>query len=114
MRREVGLWRTAGYPEATRVTRELLAYWFPDHDDSPVKKLFFAQREAVETAIWLNEVAGRSNAGTHILNQLREGQQAVSPHAADQLPRIAFKMATGTGKTVVMAALILYHYLNCQ
>lgn len=114
VRKEVGQWRTAGYPEATRVTRELLTYWFPDHDDSPVKKLFFAQREAVETAIWLNEVAGRSNAGTHILNQVRAGQQSVSPHAADQLPRIAFKMATGTGKTVVMAALILYHYLNRQ
>lgn len=114
LRREVSQWRTVGYPDATRVTRELLAYWFPDQDESPVKKLFFAQREAVETAIWLNEVAGRSNAGSHILSQLREGQQSVSPHAADHLPRIAFKMATGTGKTVVMAALILYHYLNRQ
>jgi type III restriction enzyme len=114
LRREVSQWRTAGYPDATRVTRELLAYWFPDLDESPVKKLFFAQREAVETAIWLNEVADRSNAGSHIINQLREGQQSVSPHAADHLPRIAFKMATGSGKTVVMAALILYHYLNRQ
>ncbi len=114
VRREVSQWRAVDYPEATRVTRELLTYWFPDYDDSPVKKLFFAQREAVETAIWLNEVAGRSNAGTHILNQLREGQQSVSDKAADHLPRIAFKMATGSGKTVVMAALILYHYLNRQ
>ncbi len=114
VRREVGQWRAAGYPEATRVTRELLAYWFPDLEDSPVKKLFFAQREAVETAIWLNEVAGRSNAGTHLLNELRAGQQSVSDNAEDHLPRIAFKMATGTGKTVVMAALILYHYLNRQ
>lgn len=114
LRREVGQWRSTGYPDATRVTRELLAYWFPDQDESPVKKLFFAQREAVETAIWLNEVAGRSNAGSHILNQLREGQQSVSPHPTDHLPRLAFKMATGTGKTVVMAALILYHYLNRQ
>ena len=114
LRQEVGLWRAAGYPDATRVTRELLAYWFPDEDESPRKKLFFAQREAVETAIWLNEVAGRSNAGSHIMSQLREGQQSVSDHAADHLPRIAFKMATGSGKTVVMAALILYHYLNRQ
>jgi len=114
LRREVGQWRAAGYPEATRVTRELLAYWFPDHDDSPVKKLFFAQREAIETAVWLNEVAGRSNAGSHLLGLLREGQQSVSGQAADQLPRLAFKMATGTGKTVAMAALILYHYFNRQ
>ena len=112
LRQEVGQWRAAGYPDATRVTRELLAYWFPDHDESPVKKLFFAQREAVETAIWLNEVAGRSNAGTHLLSELRASQQSVSPHPADHLPRLAFKMATGSGKTVVMAALILYHYLN--
>ncbi|NML65551.1 DEAD/DEAH box helicase family protein [Hymenobacter sp. RP-2-7] len=114
LRREVGQWRAAGYPEATRVTRELLTYWFPDHDDSPVKKLFFAQREAIETAVWLNEVAGRSNAGSHLLGLLRAGQQSVSAQVADQLPRLAFKMATGTGKTVVMAALILYHYLNRQ
>jgi type III restriction enzyme len=114
LRREVAQWRAAGYPEATRVTRELLAYWFPDLDESPVKKLFFAQREAIETAIWLNEVAGRSNAGSHLLRLLREGQQSVSGQAGDQLQRIAFKMATGTGKTVVMAALILYHYFNRQ
>ncbi|MDO7877135.1 DEAD/DEAH box helicase family protein [Hymenobacter sp. ASUV-10] len=112
VRKEVAQWRTTSYPDTTRVTRELLTYWFLDHSDSPRKKLFFAQREAVETAIWLNEVAARSNAGTHILNQLRQGQQSVSGQAADHLPRIAFKMATGSGKTVVMAALILYHYLN--
>ena len=114
VRQEVGQWRAAGYPDATRVTRELLACWFPDHEESPVKKLFFAQREAVEAAIWLNEVASRSNAGTHILNELRAGQQSLSAQPADHLPRIAFKMATGTGKTVVMAALILYHYFNRQ
>ncbi|GAB2767795.1 type III restriction enzyme [Hymenobacter luteus] len=111
IRKEVGQWRAAGYPDTTRVTRELLAYWFPD-SDSPKKKLFFAQREAVETAVWLNEVAARSNAGTHVLNQLRLGQQTASSQPTDQLPRVAFKMATGTGKTVVMAGLILYHYLN--
>ena len=112
LRREVGQWRAANYPDATRVTRELLAYWFPSDGDSPKKKLFFAQREAIETAVWLNEVATRSNAGTHLLGLLRAAQQSVSGQAADQLPRIAFKMATGTGKTVVMAALVLYHYLN--
>jgi len=78
------------------------------------KKLFFAQQEAVETAIWLNEVAEKSNAGQHILNLLRNGQQTVSADIADQLPRIAFKMATGSGKTVVMACLICYHYFNRQ
>jgi len=60
-----------------------------------------AQQESVETAIWINEIAEKSNAGQHILNILRNGQKTVSDDSADQLPRIAFKMATGSGKTVV-------------
>ena len=66
----------------------------------------------METAIWLNEIADRSNAGTHALNRLAEAQRTVSNDAAHVLPRVAFKMATGSGKTVVMACLILYHFLN--
>ena len=113
-RKEVGLWRKANYPNTTRVTKELLTFWFNNPERLVTKKLFFAQQEAVETAIWLNEVAEKSNAGQHILNLLRNGQQTVSEDAADQLPRIAFKMATGSGKTVVMACLICYHYFNRQ
>ncbi len=113
-RKEVGLWRTTNYPNTTRVTKELLTFWFNNPERLVTKKLFFAQQEAVETAIWLNEVAEKSNAGQHILNLLRNGQQTVSDDAADQLPRIAFKMATGSGKTVVMACLICYHYFNRQ
>jgi type III restriction enzyme len=113
-RKEVGLWRTANYPNTTRVTKELLTFWFNNPERLVTKKLFFAQQEAVETAIWINEVAEKSNAGQHILNLLRNGQQTVSDDPADQLPRIAFKMATGSGKTVVMACLICYHYFNRQ
>jgi type III restriction enzyme len=113
-RKEVGLWRSALYPNTTRVTKELLHYWFNNPERPVTKKLFFAQQEAVETAIWLNEVAEKSNAGQHILNLLHSGQQKVSEDTADQLPRIAFKMATGSGKTVVMACLICYHYFNRQ
>ena len=106
-------WRQSGYRGVTsRVTRDLLAYWFANPEREPHQKLFFAQQEAVETAIWLNEVAEKSNAGTHILGQLRQRQQTAGDAAADQLPRQAYKMATGAGKTVVMACLILYHYLN--
>ena len=113
-RNEVGKWRNENYPNTTRVTKELLDYWF-NNPDRPINMyLFFAQREAIETAIWLNEVAERSNAGTYILSNLRKGQHSVSFDADDQLPRIAFKMATGTGKTVVMACFILYHYFNRQ
>lgn len=113
-RKEVGAWRKNNYPNTTRVTHELLTFWFNNPERIVTKKLFFAQQEAVETAIWLNEVAEKSNVGTRILSMLQERQQSVSNNSADQLPRIAFKMATGTGKTVVMACLICYHYFNRQ
>lgn len=113
IRKEVGQWREAAWPHTTRVTRELLEFWFANTERQHDKRLFFAQREAIETAAWLNEVAGKSNAGQHLLNCLK-GANRVSETPGLNLPRIAFKMATGTGKTVVMAALILYHYFNRQ
>ncbi len=114
IRNEVGIWREQKYPNTTRVTRELLSFWFMNPDRSAVRKLFFAQREAIETGIWLNEVADKSNAGQHILSELKAAQKVESGDEHAQLPRIAFKMATGTGKTVVMGCLILYHYFNRQ
>ena len=113
-RKEVGKWRLEKYPNTTRVSRELLQFWFSNPDRHAMQKLFFAQQESVETAIWLNEVADKSNAGQNILNKLRSGQMSVGNESENQLPRIAFKMATGTGKTVVMACFILYHYFNRQ
>jgi type III restriction enzyme len=116
IRKEVGSWRLSNYssPPPTRVTKELLEYWFLNPERQPEQKLFFAQREAIETAIWLNEIAARSNAGHHILNKLRECQFVSDENPSYNLMRIAFKMATGTGKTVVMGALILYYYFNRQ
>jgi len=111
-RKEVGKWREDKYPGTTRVTKELLNFWFENPERHALIRLFFAQREAVETAIWLNEVAEKSNPGQHILNILFHGQQSISDDRLEQLPRIAFKMATGTGKTVVMGLIILYHYFN--
>lgn len=113
-RHEVKSWRKENYPNTTRVTRELLRFWFNNPERIVTKKLFFAQQEAVETAVWLNEAAEKSNAGQNILNILKSGQKSVGSDSANQLPRIAFKMATGTGKTVVMACLICYHYFNRQ
>jgi len=116
LREQLAAWRAGGYAGITsRVTRDLLAYWFNNPERQPHQQLFFAQREAVEAAIWLNEVADKSNPGTHVLNQLRAAQASVGDPALTLppcLPRVAFKMATGTGKTVVMACLLLYHYLN--
>ncbi|MCI0541611.1 MAG: DEAD/DEAH box helicase family protein [Verrucomicrobiales bacterium] len=111
LRREVGAWRQAKYPQTTRITRELLHFWFLNAERDMTQSLFFAQREAIETAIWLNEIAEKSNVGQHILRQLEEARK-VSVSSENNLPRIAFKMATGSGKTVVMGALTSYHYFN--
>ena len=92
----VGEWRAAGYPGVTsRVTLELLGYWFANPQRPSWQQLFFAQRETVETAIWLNEVADKSNPGTHVLGQLRLAQETVGQATADDdaanvLPRVAF------------------------
>ena len=113
LRDEVKKWRVEKYPATTRVTKELLDFWFDNPERPAHRKLFFAQREAVETAIWLNEIASKSNAGQNILNKLGKAQKI---NGADEvnLPRIAYKMATGSGKTVVMAMQILYHFFNRQ
>lgn len=113
IREEVKKWRNNGYPQTTRVTRELLQFWFCNSERPNNLRLFFCQREAIETAIYFNEVADRDpNMGRHLLRLLDERQNSVSDDADYVLPRTAFKMATGTGKTVVMAMLILYNYLN--
>ncbi len=111
LRREMSAWRAASYPQTTRITRQLLQFWFLNPGRDMTQRLFFAQREAIETAIWLNEVAEKSNVGQHILRQLGEAQK-VSASPENNLPRVAFKMATGAGKTVVMGALIAWHYFN--
>lgn len=106
-------WRENHYPKVTRVTRDLLEYWFCNPEREIDKSLFFCQREAIETAIWFNEVAPRDpNIGRALLHELDTRRQTISDNYYDVLPRTAFKMATGTGKTVVMAMLILYHYIN--
>jgi type III restriction enzyme len=104
IRERVDRWRQGGYVDVTPVTRRLLAYW---SDPAREKKLFFCQREAVETAVYLAEVAARYG-DAWIENYLRERN---AEHNAG-VPRIAFKMATGSGKTVVMAMLIAWQALN--
>ncbi|MCM1111323.1 MAG: DEAD/DEAH box helicase family protein [Clostridium sp.] len=113
IRKEVKKWRETGYPRSTRVTRELLNFWFDNPERQNFHKLFFCQREAVETAVYLNEIADLDpNVGRDILRQLNERVATISEKNENIIPRTAFKMATGTGKTVVMAMLILYNYLN--
>ena len=104
VRTQVTAWRNSGYPDVTPTTRRLLEHW-NNPDNEP--RLFFCQREVVETAIYLNEYEDkRRNDSFH--RQLVKANEEANP----DLFRIAFKMATGSGKTVVMAMLIVYHTLN--
>jgi type III restriction enzyme len=100
VREKVRIWREGGYAGVTRTTQRLLDYWA---DSERERKLFFCQREAAETAIYITEVAGKFN-DHWIENQLREENQTFNLG----LFRLAFKMATGSGKTVVMAMLMAW------
>ena len=104
IRERVSIWRRGGHVGITKTTRYLLEYWSnPDRE----RKLFFCQIEALETAIYLSEVANKFN-DNWIENTIREQNETNNPG----LYRIAFKMATGSGKTVVMAMLIAWQVLN--
>ena len=104
VRERVARWRQGGHLGVTPVTRSLLNYWTSADRDRP---LFFCQIEALETAIYVTEVA--ANYGdTWIENELRRFNEDANPG----LFRFSFKMATGSGKTVVMAMLIAWQALN--
>jgi type III restriction enzyme len=106
LRERVGQWRSQGYPSSTitKTTKLLLDYW---QRDDRTRRLFFCQIEAVETAVYVTEVA-RKYGETWIETKL----QAANSEANPLLYRVALKMATGSGKTVVMAMVIAWHALN--
>jgi type III restriction enzyme len=104
IRERVAIWRKGGYAGVTNVTRRLLEYWTnPERE----KKLFFCQIEALETFIYIQEVANKYG-DSWIENMLREANDSSNP----SLNRIACKMATGSGKTVVMGMVIAWHTIN--
>jgi len=104
VRSRVRAWREGGYVGITKTTRRLLEYWTnPERE----KKLFFCQIEALETAIYITEAA-RNCGDVWIENDIRQANDSANP----LLYRIAFKMATGSGKTVVMGMLIAWQALN--
>jgi type III restriction enzyme len=104
LRERLALWRQGGCVGVTRTTARLLEYWQREDRE---RRLFFCQIEALETAIYLTEVAGKYG-DAWIENALRQANQDANP----LLFRVAFKMATGSGKTLVMAMLIAWHTLN--
>jgi type III restriction enzyme len=104
VRTRVDQWRQGGYMGVTKTTSRLLDYWKRTDRE---RKLFFCQIEALETAIYIGEVANKYG-DFWIQKQLREANDSSNP----LLSRIAFKMATGSGKTVVMAMLMAWNALN--
>ena len=104
VRARVAKWRQGGYLGVTKTTSRLLEYWQrPDRE----LKLFFCQIEALETLIYITEAA-KKYGDAWIENELRKANEDANP----LLYRIACKMATGSGKTVVMAMIIAWHVLN--
>jgi len=96
MRERICAWRERGYPGVTPITRQLLNHW---NDPERERKLFFCQREAAETLIWLVEASPAEKQGVVISKD-------------DGLTRYACKMATASGKTVVMGMVIAWQVLN--
>ena len=110
VRREVDEWRRQPDPNRWRVTPEtqrLLQHW--RHHRFGHIRPFFCQVEAVETVIWLTEVASQpKSTGRRFLQYLDDASQEANPG----LRRLALKLATGAGKTMVMAMLIAWQTIN--
>ncbi len=110
VREQVDAWRQLPNPNQWRVTPEsarLLQHW-RNHRFSGIRP-FFCQVEAAETAIWLTEVAPQAGSkGKEILEHLSNANKEANP----ELMRLALKLATGAGKTTVMAMLIAWQTVN--
>ncbi|MCH9665247.1 MAG: DEAD/DEAH box helicase family protein [Gammaproteobacteria bacterium] len=107
IRGELDVWRKQPLGDwgVTEITKQLITYW---RGESAVPRPFFCQVESVETLIWLNEVAPYKKSGRKILDEIKAANNKANP----ELLRLACKMATGSGKTTVMAMMIAYHTLN--
>lgn len=99
IRTRVRRWREGGYPGVTSVTKRLLDYW-NDPEESARRRFFYCQLEAIETLIWFTEGSIAEKVGIDI------------PVIEGSFQRLCAKMATGTGKTVVMAMVIAWQVLN--
>ena len=148
IREQVDCWREQGYPGASEVTQRLFQYWF--EEDHEVRgfavpfRYYFCQREAIETLVWLVEIAQVRDVQALIETQAplfpkdlfdkniefetrllngnpqrivrryvpeldKVGEQELPP---ENLRRFAFKMATGSGKTWVMAMAVVWSYFH--
>ena len=98
IRPRVKAWREAGYPGVTGITKRLLDHW--NNPDEREHQFFFCQLEAMETLIWLAEAPASEKVGIDV------------PSDGGAFTRLCSKMATGSGKTIVMAMLIAWQVVN--
>jgi type III restriction enzyme len=145
IRAAVDAWREKGYPGASDVTRRLFEYWFEeDHELAgfPVPfRYYYCQREAIETLVWLFEIAGHRDVQELIQShatifhrdllskniefqttmdgkrQIRRYVPELDGMGVQELPpenlhRFAFKMATGSGKTWVIAMAVVWSHFH--
>lgn len=117
IRDEVSDWREAGYPDASPTSKALLQWWFhTDHmaeqaDGSLTRfQYYFAQREAVETIVWLYDV--RQARDNFDLMRFDASGAVSAGMFPEDWPRYVSKMATGSGKTKVLSLLIAWSYFH--
>lgn len=99
IRPRIKKWREDGYPGVTGITKRLLQHW-QDPEERKDRRFFFCQLEAIETLIWLTEAPEADKTGIEI------------PGDGGEFSRWCNKMATGSGKTIVMSMLIAWNVLN--
>ncbi|HOG19942.1 MAG TPA: DEAD/DEAH box helicase family protein [Bacteroidales bacterium] len=99
IRPRVKSWREAGYPGVTGITKRLLDHW-QDPEERKDRRFFFCQLEAIETLIWLTEAPAAEKVGIDIESD------------GGEIERWCSKMATGSGKTIIMAMIIAWNFLN--
>ncbi|WPH13607.1 DEAD/DEAH box helicase family protein [Variovorax paradoxus] len=117
VREEVAAWRATGYRGASETSKALLTWWFDTHHfieqaggTQSEFRYYFAQREAVESVIWLYDARGARDK----FDLLRfDASGAVSSNMFDEeWPRFVVKMATGAGKTKVLSLLMAWSYFH--
>ena len=100
IRPRVKAWREGDYPGATGITKRLLQHWRDPEQRDPNRRFFFCQLEAIETLMWLTEAPASELVGIEI------------PGDGGPFQRLCCKMATGSGKTILMAMLIAWQVIN--
>lgn len=114
LRNAVAVWREGNYKGITQTTRELLNFWFRTDHRLPNGRPFYyhsAQREAIETLIYVYEVE-KVRSRKELLERYAYDSKNLRLPPYDDFSRYCIKMATGSGKTKVMALAIAWQYFN--